>query len=502
MMLFEVKKNLLKYICCCLLAATALPAVAQKTVAKHSDSLFIKFRATDTAAKKPTAYYVCQWNGAKPALLKIIRQLDDQTAIAILPVQNTTSLTALKYAAANNNWKISPAAEKELLNNSSKQFILSGTSTGSLVKALQNFSAPIKISSSNSATNSVVVNCRSSDVQQLLALNEIIFVDVLQQAKTEIGIIGYDRSFHGVNALDYVIPGANGKNMVVGVKEQKMEVTDLDLHKRVLSSSIAATTTEHHATIIASIIGGAGNSFYDGRGIANACTFFSSSFANLFADDATILNANKVSVQNHSYGTVIQQFYGAEALSYDVQTWQNKNIVHVFSAGNRGTAFATDGKYANLNNYANLTGNFKMAKNIITVAAIDNKSNIAAESSAGPLYDGRIAPQITALGPNGTSDAAAAVSGAVAVMQQVYADSNNQNLPPAALIKAIMYNTADDVFNKGIDYKTGYGLLNSYACIITLQQKKYDGGTIAQSQSFQMFFHAIHFKGRNKLAIG
>jgi hypothetical protein len=69
------------------------------------------------------------------------------------------------------------------------------------------------------------------------------------------------------------------------------------------------------------------------------------------------------------------------------------------SAGNVGESFATDGKYANIPGYANLTGNFKMAKNIITVGAIDPKENIPPQSSAGPLYDGRIAPQLTAAQP-------------------------------------------------------------------------------------------------------
>ena len=154
------------------------------------------------------------------------------------------------------------------------------------------------------------------------------------------------------------------------------------------------------------------------------------------------------------------------------------------SAGNQGVGTATEGKYANISGYANLTGNFKMAKNVITVAAINNTGTIPTESSLGPVYDGRLAPQITALGPNGTSDAAAMVSGTIAVLQQVYADSNVAAAMPAALIKSILYNTADDIFNKGIDYKTGYGLLNSYEAVRAVQLKKYDAGSVAQSQTF------------------
>jgi hypothetical protein len=317
-----------------------------------------------------------------------------------------------------------------------------------------------------------------------LPLKEIIFIDVRAEPHTEVAIIGYNRSFHGLNAVDYSIPGANGKNIIAGVKEQKMEEADLDIYKRVLNSTISAATTTNHATVISSIIGGSGNRFYDGRGIAYGCKFFPSSFDNLFADDAAILNTNKVTVQNHSYGTIIQQFYGAEAVSYDVHTWQNKNFIHVLSAGNRGTATATEGPYANIPTYANLTGNFKMAKNIITIGAIDNKGNIPGESSAGPLYDGRIGPQLIALGPNGTSDAAAVVSGTIAVMQQVYADSNSQSLPPASLIKAVLYNTAEAVVHSGINYRTGYGLLNSYSAIRSLQQKEYEGGALQNGQSW------------------
>jgi hypothetical protein len=183
------------------------------------------------------------------------------------------------------------------------------------------------------------------------------------------------------------------------VKEQTMDETDIDLHERVLPSSLAAPGITNHATVISSIIGGAGNSSYSGRGIAYGCRFFPSSFENLFADDSSILNSNKVTVQNHSYGTVIQQFYGAEAVSYDNLAWFDKHYIPVFSAGNQGSSFATEGKYANIPGYANLTGNFKMAKNVITVGAVDKESFLEDESSSGPIYDGRLAPQLVALGP-------------------------------------------------------------------------------------------------------
>jgi hypothetical protein len=311
---------------------------------------------------------------------------------------------------------------------------------------------PSSIIFTDAASFSLVVKAETRYfLDSLLPLKEVLYADVRQQARAEIAIIGYKRSFHGINAVDYLLPGANGKNIVVGVKEQKMEPLDLDLYQRVLPSPIAAPNVTVHATVISSIIGGAGNSFYDGRGIASGCRFFPSTFGQLFPDDAGILNGANVTVQNHSYGTVVQQFYGAEAVSYDAQCWQYKHLIHVFSAGNQGTAAAENGPYTNIPGYANLTGNFKMAKNIITVGAMDNKGNIAAESSAGPLYDGRVAPQLIALGPNGTSDAAAVVSGTIAVMQQVHKDSTGA-LPPDSLVNALLYTHAEVIFRNHIDY--------------------------------------------------
>ena len=429
-------------------------------------------------------YFIVRWNNTVPLAVKILRQFDDSTAI--IDPGNTNTLTVLREATtvfpANDDWKMSPAAEKKLqaISKAEEEFILTtGINDPGLFRGMQN----VKVISVDHPSRSFVIRTTRDYLREkLLPLKEVIFADIRVMPKAEIGIIGYNRSFHGLSAVDYAIPGANGKNIVVGVKEQKMEELDLDLYKRVLLSPIASSTVSNHSTVVSSIIGGAGNSFYDGRGIANGCSFFPSSFANLFPDDAAVLSANKVTTQNHSYGTVIQQFYGAEAVSYDEQTWQNKTLVHVFSAGNQGTAAAPVGPYANIAGYGNITGNFKMAKNIITTGAMDNAGHIPAESSSGPVYDGRVAPQLIALGPNGTSDAAAVVSGTVAVLQQVYADSNSQTLPPASLIKALLYNNADDIFRTHIDYKTGYGLLNSYESVRSLQQKLFDGGNVGQSQ--------------------
>ncbi len=487
-LLFSWKKNVSRLITILSFLLMHCCVTAQQRYGQHL--LFNKIADTISQPfNTARPYYIGVWEKNIPASVKRIRQLDENTAI--IEVTSQPALDSLRQqiriAAANDRWKYSPYAERMIQNDNTEQqqYILCASDIYSLLNILKSYKSQLAIVAVDEPSNTVLVKTTPAVLTaKLLSLKEIIFADLRAGPRSEISIIGYNRSFHGINAVDYSIPGANGKNIVAGVKEQKMEEADLDLYKRVLISPIASANVSNHATVISSIIGGAGNSFYDGRGIAYACTFFPSTFSNLFADDATILNANKVFVQNHSYGTVVQQFYGAEAVSYDMQAWQNKNIVAVFSSGNSGNTAATDGQYASVTGYANLTGNFKMAKNIITVGAIDNKGIVAPESSAGPLYDGRIAPQLVALGPGGTSDAAAVVTGTIAVMQQVFSDSNNQSLPVSSLIKAVLYNTAEDIYRAGIDYKTGYGLLNSFAAIKSIQQKEFDSGSLMQGQQW------------------
>lgn len=454
------------------------------------DTRFHKFMldqavATDTSTHQ---FYLVSHRGVLPAACRLVRQLDDKHAIVILQASVPDILkqdNEITLYPANDEWKWSPMFVSSVLQNaaSTETYIVSVLDLQTFIKTADKNS--ITILYKDPLTGSAIIKTSLARLKQLLLPDpNIIFIDKKFVPATEVGIIGYDRSFHGINAIDYSLPGVNGTGIVVGVKEQKMEAQDLDLYKRVLPSALADDNVEMHATVISSIIGGAGNSFYDGRGMAYGCRFFPSSFDNLFADDIQALNNNNVFIQNHSYGTVLQQFYGAEAMSYDASAWQQKNRLHIFSAGNKGLQSATDGPYAGIAGFANLTGNFKMAKNIVAVAAVDNRENIISESSAGPAYDGRMVPQLAALGPNGTSDAAAMVSGAAALIQQVYKDSNANQLPAASLVKALLYNNAEDIGKPGIDHKTGFGLLNALESVKQLQQKHYAISSLANQQQW------------------
>ena len=464
---------------------------SQHKKAGFEDSVFAKYQSHQLTNNN--SYYVIQKNKEQEfcgfKIIRVISPLVNIIRINDPLLLHNKNICAYKIAAANDLWKLSPSLENSFFqlptSNAEQSFIISADDINQLLYKWKEKKIPVKISTVYKESKAAIIHCKTSVfINDLLPDSLLLFADKYVKAKTEVMLIGYNRSLHTINLIQNDIPAANGHDIIIGIKENRMNETDIDLQKRINTSVLASLETDEHATVVATLAGGAGNSFYLGRGLAWKCIFYPSSYSSLFPDNNAILFQNNVSVQNHSYGSIIQNFYGAEAVAYDAQTWQNKNIVHIFSSGNKGQEAAPQGKYSNIPGFGNLTGNFKMAKNIITVAATDTGGNSTAFSSAGPLYDGRMAPQIAALGPNGTSDAAAIVSGAVAVIQQVYKDSNNQLLPASALIKSILYNSADDIGNKGIDYRSGFGSLNVYEAIKTIQEKRFDGASLAQNETW------------------
>ena len=136
---------------------------------------------------------------------------------------------------------------------------------------------------------------------------------------------------------------------------------------------------------------------------------------------------------------------------------------------------------------ANITGSFKMAKNIIAVGAIDSFNNVVDFSSKGPAYDGRIKPEMVAYGQDGSSGAAALVSGTAIVLQEAFKIINN-NTPPSHLVKAILLNSCDDVAAPGIDFKSGFGSLNAYRAAQNMISEQYFTGGVSNgtSQNFTL----------------
>ena len=315
----------------------------------------------------------------------------------------------------------------------------------------------------------------------ILNLREVIFANTIRKPHTELVINDIDLGANSISAIAGNYPGVNGDGINVSVKENLYDISDIDLVGRSFVSVTPSATLSQHATTMATLIGGSGISFIKGTGAAPGVKFTSSDFAQLLPDTTSVLVLNNISVQNHSYGTGIENYYSDESLAYDQQIADDNTLVHVFSSGNVGTSAPGAGVYNGITGFANITGTFKQAKNVIVVGGTDRGNMIESLSSAGPAYDGRIVPQIVADGEDGTSGAAALVSGTVALLQQAYKIQFNR-LPPNALIKSVLINSADKIDASAVSFKAGYGKLNALEALRTISDGRFNEGAVSNSQ--------------------
>jgi len=136
-------------------------------------------------------------------------------------------------------------------------------------------------------------------------------------------------------------------------------------------------------------------------------------------------------------------------------------------------------------------------KNIVAVGAVDSSVNIADFSSRGPALDGRVKPDLVAMGvgqystfPNnsyatedGTSMSSPVVTGISALLVQQWRQTFGGRTPTAQQVKTLLIAGADDVGNPGPDYTFGFGLVNAQAAIDLIRA---DNGTGARIRTVSM----------------
>lgn len=290
---------------------------------------------------------------------------------------------------------------------------------------------------------------------------------------------------NSITLLKREFPLLKGNSITIAQKENLADITHIDLLNRISISATASSLVTDHATRMATLMVGAG--FYNplNQGVATDSKLVSTDFSKLFPEDPSFYASNSISIVNHSYGSGVENFYGQEAMAYDAFSQKMPNVLNVFSSGNLGYSIDLIGKYKNIPGWANLTGNYKTAKNVLTVGAIDDHYQLLPSSSRGPAFDGRIKPELVAYSDEGTSAAAAIVSGTAALMQEAFKKQTNKNAP-SALIKAVLINSADDVGRKGIDFETGFGNVNAFRAVSTIVDKRFIESEVANGDVVEL----------------
>lgn len=305
------------------------------------------------------------------------------------------------------------------------------------------------------------------------------------------------RALHRANALDsdHALGNKyNGAGVNVLVRDDGPVGPHIDYKGR-LHNMTEPGSDGTHGDGVSGIFTGAGNRDPMMKGMAAGASLYVVRYTPEFQDQTLPLHLQKnVTITNTSYSNGCNAGYTLAAQTVDKQIFENPTLMHVFSSGNSNN-ISTCLSYGAGNQWGNITGGHKMAKNAVVVGNLFADASIVGSSSRGPAYDGRLKPDISAYGSfqastdhdhqyfifSGTSAAAPGVAGCLAQLTHAYKILNNGEQPPSALLKAAILNTANDLGNPGPDFKFGWGHLNAGRALRLLEETRWLTGQVDQN---------------------
>jgi|GEM_PF-2053999 len=331
----------------------------------------------------------------------------------------------------------------------------------------------------------------STQLRALAALPRVRFVEAFDPVQEAENLNG--RAMHRVASVQPGIGvGYDGSTVRVGLGDDGAIGPHPDYQGRIVYDRSSASSGDH-GDHVAGTIFGAGNVDPDGMGMAPGAEMVYSSFPGNYSNiDADYVNYS-VRITSSSYGSTCNGGYTSTSQQLDQDIVSNPKLMHVFSAGNSGSSDCGYGAGAG---WGNITGGHKAGKNVMAVANLNSSDVVSSSSSRGPSADGRIKPDVSALGTSvyssvtpqtyasytGTSMACPGVSGSLAVLTQAFKVTQGSE-PDGGLLKAILMNTAQDLGNAGPDFIYGYGRIDVHKAVELIENGQYLTGSIGQGGS-------------------
>ena len=436
-----------------------------------------------------------------------IRLLDykgNATYLPAIPISATYGGLRSRSVLALGDVLAVHKAHSDITNKSLPQYAVNGQMAklmvqyakhvdyGAIVRQLANANATVT-ASNNGYNNAVEVELPLDNIDDLLAIPAVTYVEPTAPPARADDKRG--RALHRVNSLNSrtgAMEGYTGEGIAVLVRDDGAVFDHIDFKGR-LDQSSSGVTRGDHGDGVAGIMAGAGNLDINNQGMAYGSDVYVIDYRSNFLDETMDLHFDEnVTVTNSSYSDGCNAGYTTSSRTVDQQMFENPTLMHVFSAGNDGES---DCNYGAGNRWGNITGGHKIGKNVIATANLDYRGRLEDSSSRGPTRDGRIKPDISANGFGhistaeaqgymtfgGTSAAAPVIAGVTAMLQEAYKTIYGEEAM-AALLKAVMLNTANDLGNKGPDFKFGWGALNAHRAARVLEENRFLSGTVAQGE--------------------
>ena len=334
--------------------------------------------------------------------------------------------------------------------------------------------------------NRVGVVIDENNIVELAELPFVYFVDAISAPPTPDDARA--RSLHRVNGIqNEYLGGRNytGAGVTVAIADDGAIGPHIDFTGRV--TQFLTNSGGTHGDMTAGIMVGAGNlnPRYKGSAPGAHINMYTINGYNHIVDAVNHYNNLNTVITSTSYTQGSGGVYTTDAQAIDQQIRENPQLMHVFSAGNAGSGWNT------------ITGGYKAAKSVIACGNLNGFDVLENSSSRGPTQDGRIKPDLCANGfdqmstdpdntyspGGGTSAASPSVAAVVTCLYEAYKSLNGGVNPPSALIKASMLNSAEDLGNPGPDFQHGWGRVNAFRALTTLEDNRYLSSSVSQGDS-------------------
>ena len=332
-----------------------------------------------------------------------------------------------------------------------------------------------------------IIRIPKNNVRKLADLSFVQWVEFIDPPNKPENLLG--RSLHRVNILQDGVRNLKGDGMNIGIFDE-IASQHIDFSPAGRLINVDAGGAGSHGTHVSGTVGGKGIIDPIAKGMAPNATIYSySASGDVQVKMSTEIPLKTLISSNHSYhdGLGVQcgvtgasAGYSLRARNTDINLNNSLYHLHCHSSGNNQAGCASG--------WGTITGTGKAAKNNIVVGNITSAELLSTSSSCGPVHDGRVKPEIVAMGTNvfstytplntygtisGTSMSTPGITGTVALLAQHYKQLNANVLPPSALIKNVICNTATDLGNLGPDYRFGYGRINALKSAKIIEQNRY-----------------------------
>jgi hypothetical protein len=305
---------------------------------------------------------------------------------------------------------------------------------------------------------------------------------------------------HRSNVLNKSINGRQltGKDVRIGIWDVGQIGGHIDLANRVENRQ-SDFGLSNHSIHVAGTVGGAGILDPYFTGMAPQSKIYSWDYWGWVPneiDEACFKDSILISQHSYIYSPAWDTcnkrgYYDMMSYLVDKVAQKHPQLTHVYSAGNTQSQCGNNG-------FRTVSSGQQAAKNAIVVGAVDYKDAMSGYSSWGPIRDGRLKPDICAVGSqvrstlmnneysanwNGTSMACPGVTGSIAQLYELYRNLYAE-YPMASTIKAIVCNTARDLGLPGPDFKHGFGRIDGLSAAECIEKGAFLYDSISHQTSF------------------